>query len=467
MRLEEDWVLVLLAFVVAVLTVGVAVTAIRTVDQRESALRDARASAARIDIGGLDVKLYQDLIVMQQNEVELFQQRMDTLGTGATAVGPHADVSTVEADLASISVQLGDRPAVQDDVTLISREVSRYTNLMSTAIADNRQGLPVGAGYLRMASRYLTLQTLASAERIRQDDQDRVAADNATAAAFPVPLAVICGVALTGLIAAQIVTARYTRRLVNPGLLLATLATGALAAWSLTALSVSVHIVSRQAAPHARAAGDIAQARIQAFQAHVDDLITRAGHNEDCLTTVSPPTGARTTYEYPVRCAYQTQAMQLLGDTSQLTRLDAAKGELDPETAQQVVLAKARAARWLAHEEELPTLQNLPKARPGAEQPLRYDADFLKQLRDFTNPATSGGGAFAAVEEDFKAVQSALDTATRGEWGQYEGRGAAASGALHGLVGGALLLGLLAAAAGTGGIVRRIAEYWSTGRRSA
>src|SRR5271155_5722906 len=75
--LDEDWTLVLLGVAVLLVTLGVAVLAAWTVHQRDAALQNATSAGQRLDVGGLDEVLYQDLVAMQQDEVTLFQSRED------------------------------------------------------------------------------------------------------------------------------------------------------------------------------------------------------------------------------------------------------------------------------------------------------------------------------------------------------------------------------------------------------
>ncbi len=165
--LDEDWTLVLTGVAVMVIIVGLAVLTAWTAHQRDAALQDARAAAHRLDIGGLDDRLYQDLIATQQDEVTLFQDRIN-VGQARAGHDPRTDLDRVESDLTALNGQFRDSPRVQRDITLISREMSRYTGLEAAAQADNQQGLPVGAAYLREASHYL--HQLHAAQRQRHPE---------------------------------------------------------------------------------------------------------------------------------------------------------------------------------------------------------------------------------------------------------------------------------------------------------
>lgn len=455
-RLDEDWILVLLALAAVVITSCVVGVAAWSAHERDGTLADAAATAGRLN-GGIDDQLYQDLTSAQENQVKLFRAHVETAGTHTGQVkglDPQADLAKVEADLGKIANRPGVSSEVQSDVTLIIRELSRYTALQATAQANNQQGLPVGAAYLREASGYLTGHTLPSADDIRKADQDQIAKDDTTAGAAPVAPAITCGLGLAGLAFVQVMMARYTRRTLNAGLVVATVLTVAVTAWSLTALSVSGYKIVDQAAPRARALEHLAKARVEARKAHTYDLLTQADHNEDCKTSTSE-----------VTCFNETQVLKSLkppkGDLRKA--LTDAKGA-DPSTATLVKDALTASGTWSTDERDLPTLQNLAGRGQQAEGLATDDTTFRHDLEPYTDPA-KGDAKYKAVTEDFNGVRRALDEAIRKDWKLYEDSANNAGDALTGLVSGLLVLGLLAGAAGAGGVGRRVAEYWSAGRR--
>jgi hypothetical protein len=472
----EDWTLVLLGVAVVIVTIGLAVLTALTVHQRDALLQDATAAAHRLSIGGLDDNLYQNLITTQQDEVALFQARIDAAGQagpGLAAPGhdPRADLDRVESGLTAINGQFADSPRVRRDITLISREMSRYTGLEATAQADNQQGLPVGAAYLREASGYLTASTLPSADDIRRVDQARIAADDAAASALPWPLLVVDILGLACLAGAQILTARYTRRLFNPGLVLATILTAVVIAWSITSLSISLHVVGSDTAPHAEAAAALAQARVDGIQAHTDDLLTLVDHGEDCSASTTTNPQLADPYVYIVTCTFETQVVKSLTAPRGQLRTGialAARETPDPSARAQIAAAAAAAISWLAAENRLPTLQNLESEashEPAGSYP-RYNTSFVtKVLAPYATPDPQHDGT--AVRRYSQLFQNAVKAAIEHEWESYDARAGSAGNTLGGLVTGALLLGLLAGGVAGGGIGWRVNEYWSAGRRTS
>src|SRR5580704_3362154 len=82
-RIDEDWILALLGIAVVVVTVGLAVLVAVTAYQRDAALQNAAAAVGRLDTGGLDGQLDQNLLKLQSDETALFQAHTDAAGQGS------------------------------------------------------------------------------------------------------------------------------------------------------------------------------------------------------------------------------------------------------------------------------------------------------------------------------------------------------------------------------------------------
>jgi len=127
-------------------------------------------------------------------------------------------IAATARTLAQASARSDDAPALER----VNRVLTQYTGLIEAARANNRQGFPVGAAYLRQASRALrddalpALATLVQAERRRVEDSTS-AADSARDA-----LILFLVLALVALVAPQMYLSRKTRRTFNKPLLAAT-----------------------------------------------------------------------------------------------------------------------------------------------------------------------------------------------------------------------------------------------------
>ncbi|HYS39896.1 MAG TPA: hypothetical protein VEO01_30135, partial [Pseudonocardiaceae bacterium] len=157
-----------------------------------------------------------------------------------------------------------------------------YTGLVERASTNNAQGFPVGSAYLREADNLMQATLLPAAQRLYQIDTGRLISAQDDATSFPW-FAALLGVALlVALIFTQRYVRRRTNRVINVGLLVATVAVAIALVWSATGLILeSVHV------DNGRAAGSdpgelLAKARTEALQARTDEMLTlvaRGGQN--------------------------------------------------------------------------------------------------------------------------------------------------------------------------------------------
>jgi hypothetical protein len=116
----------------------------------------------------------------------------------------------------------------------LAEQLPVYSGLVEAARANNRQGFPVGAAYLRGASGVLTGTILPSAERVYATEANRLSDNYATGTGSGalVVLIVAIVVALGLLAVAQIYVARISHRTLNVGMLFATVVLTALSIWA-------------------------------------------------------------------------------------------------------------------------------------------------------------------------------------------------------------------------------------------
>ncbi|WP_091181068.1 hypothetical protein [Microlunatus flavus] len=173
------------------------------------------------------------------------------------------------ADLVARSAQA--QPADAAALSALNAQVLDYASLVEAARANNRQGLPVGAQYLRQASNGLRADALPVADALVQANAKRASASLTTGWGWAVPL---LGLAvLVVLVVVQLRVARLFRRRLNPGLLTASLVVLALVIAS-TALMARLFL----ATDLARGEGDLAtsagDARVQANLAKSSESLT-------------------------------------------------------------------------------------------------------------------------------------------------------------------------------------------------
>jgi hypothetical protein len=148
--------------------------------------------------------------------------------TNAFLVGglePPAERATYESSIANAAKALAEAAGASgaDAAALakINDTITAYTGLVESARANNRQGYPIGAAYLRTATSLLRNDALPGLEAISQAEQDRI--DDSYASSAYASYWVIAGlvVPLAVLVLAQVWLTRRTRRVFNLPLVIA------------------------------------------------------------------------------------------------------------------------------------------------------------------------------------------------------------------------------------------------------
>jgi hypothetical protein len=174
-------------------------------------------------------------------------------------------------------------PAVGDDLAILSGQLPAYTDEVGTARAHHRLGLPLGAAYLREASGLLRGTLLPAASDIYTRESALLTSASAQATGLPlIVVAVVAGLGLGYvLFRSSRWLSRHTHRVVNYGLLLATLAGLVSLVWL-----VSAFVVGRGDLLYAQQQGSapaqaFARAEVAALQAHADESLTLIDNGGD------------------------------------------------------------------------------------------------------------------------------------------------------------------------------------------
>lgn len=130
-------------------------------------------------------------------------------------------IATTARTLAAASAARSDDAGALERV---NRVLTEYTGLIEAARANNRQGFPVGAAYLRQASRVLRDDALPSLARLVRVEQERVQESISAGDSARDALVLLLVLALAALVVAQIFLSVKTRRTFNRPLLAATAA---------------------------------------------------------------------------------------------------------------------------------------------------------------------------------------------------------------------------------------------------
>jgi hypothetical protein len=193
-----------------------------------------------------------------------------------------ADIRRAGQQLATVASQSGgssaERAAIQD----ISRQLPLYTGYVETARTNSRLGYPVGAAYLRQASTLMRGTLLPAATTVYERAATRLddAYRSGTSTTEIILVLAVGAIVLALLVCAQVYVFRRSHRIVNVGLVAATLVLVVLVAWTTVRFaSAQSSLVSAQ-----RHGSDAVQllsaARILTLQAQADEnttLIERGG----------------------------------------------------------------------------------------------------------------------------------------------------------------------------------------------
>ncbi|CAM4212488.1 hypothetical protein NONI108955_14800 [Nocardia ninae] len=183
------------------------------------------------------------------------------------AVGESAAELVAEAGRAA-----GTAPGVPDNTdaqlrTGIATSLPVYTGIVETARANNRSGYPVGAAYLSEASNQMQTAVLPMAEELHNRRSAAVTEAQRNHVRPPWTAIVLVLLALAALVWAQFDLAKRWRRVLNPGLLLASAAVLVLLAWTVVAGAVSATSMINGRDDGAVPASRLTESRILAQQA--------------------------------------------------------------------------------------------------------------------------------------------------------------------------------------------------------
>ncbi|OLR90824.1 hypothetical protein [Actinokineospora bangkokensis] len=185
-----------------------------------------------------------------------------------------ADIAQAGDALAAASADVGADPVAAAHVSTLSQQLPVYTGLVETARANNRQGFPAGAAYLREASGLMRSKLLTAAEQLYGIDYQRLRAAQDEATAPPWGPLALAAALLLALGAAQRWLTRRTNRLLNVGMLVATGAVVVAAAWSAVVLLLAAGHVDDARRTGSGQADVLVHARINALKARADETLT-------------------------------------------------------------------------------------------------------------------------------------------------------------------------------------------------
>jgi hypothetical protein len=336
-----------------------------------------------------------------------------------------ADIQAAGREIENATVEGGaGLGRVSKDLATLSADLPIYAGEIETARADNRQGFPLGAAYLRKASGLMRSTLLPAADDMYATENVGLGATSAQATGLPFVIVTIA--AGLGVVIVLALVSRWlhrrTRRVVNGGLLLA----GAAAVISLAWLAVAyagargdlLTAQSRGSAP----VEALARADIAALQAHADESLTLIDNGGDD--------------------SYQAGYLRLQralgpGPGTLLTLAETAAA--GSQASGGATAAAGDAQSWYAAHAQLRTLDD--------------NANHTAAVRSALGSGPGDAGtAFAKLSADL-AAGTAAGQAT------FAASASAGASAFTGLEPGVIAAALVMAVGCTWGLSRRLAEY--------
>ncbi|GAA3435231.1 hypothetical protein [Kutzneria kofuensis] len=400
-----------------VLAVVVGVVTFTGVQAKGDDVRDLATSAEPLSVAAQDI--YRAL------------QDADATASSAFLAGgiePAATRQQYLADIAqatsALTLEAGTQVAGNALETL-SSQLPIYTGLVETARANNRQGFPVGAAYLREASGLMRSKLLPAAEQLYKAENALLTREQDAATAFPIGQVVLLLITVGLLFAAQWYLLGTTNRLINTGLVVATAAAVVGLLWTSAAMTaVTLHLDSARKDGSDQVAV-LVQARFAAVQARADETLTLVvrGNGQSYQTD------------------YLTAANRLGGRDGSEGLLGRARAmATDPSVRSALDNAIRAQQAWMSAHRRIREADDAGQYSQAVQSSIGTSA-------------SSSGTLFADLD---KNLVSALDTARTA----FNHRASAADAALTLLAPGLIVMAVVIGVASGWGIWQRFREYW-------
>jgi hypothetical protein len=333
------------------------------------------------------------------------------------------DIAQAGANLTKAAADVAGVPEAEAQVDQLAKQLPVYTGLVETARAYNRQGFPAGAAYLREASGLMRAKLLPAAQELYSIDFRRLADEQAQAREFPWVTAALVLALLGALVAVQRYLTRRTNRLLNVGLVVATVSVVLALAWGTVSLLIASTNVADGHDNGTRQVELAVQARIVALKMRANET----------LTLVARGDGAD--YE----AEWQDLAGELSGDGGENLLARAQELAADQETRDVLETARATVDDWL-----------------GVHRKVR-ELDDDGAYQDAVDLAIGDGAEGAAAT--FSELDGKLLEAINNGRSRFVAETSAAGNALTGVGPGVAVLAVVAAAGVTMGVRERLREY--------
>jgi hypothetical protein len=394
-----------------------------TVSQHASAAHDVVATSEPLSLDAQ--RMYQSLADADIIVTTAFLAGPDE--TLAARDSYQADITRAATDLSDLrqaAATSGD-PQLEGSLAALSSGLPVYTGYVAEAQADDSLGFQLtGGSFIQVASEEMHLTLLPAARSSYDQENARLSAASGRATSLPLIIVVVCLAVVTGviLLGAQRWLRRRTHRVVNYGLLAASVVLVVTTLWLVVAFVIARGDLQRGVGHGAAPAETLAQASIAVQQARGDELLNLISRTGD------------TSFQQN----FETVRAELgPGRGSLLT--SAATSSMGEPGARPAAAAERDARVWYLSNDQVYRL----------DVAASYAAE--TQLVIGTGPGSSAAG--------FRTLETDLGHAIAADQVVFASSASAGAGAFTGLEVGVIAAAVLMAAGSAWGLSRRIAEY--------
>ncbi len=389
------------------------------VSQRASGANDVASTSETLSLDGQ--KIYRAL-----SDADATADSAFLSGGPALINGPpryQTDIAQAAAHLESATAAAG-HSAAAADLAALSAGLPVYTGEVQTARADNRLGLPLGAAYLREASALMRDKLLPAARNIAVEANVRLAGASGRATGLPLAMVLLVAAVIVGfaLYWAQRWLFRRTRRRLNPGLVVASVAGLVSLLWLGIALGLARADLLQARTHGSTPVAALAQADIAALQARADESLTLIDAQGD------------DTFQQDF-----VGVQRRLGPGPGTLLMDAVMAARGSPAAGPAAVAAATATTWYGVHRKVRSLDD--------------NGHHTQAILLVTGPGPGHSGTL------FARLDGSLASAITADQAVFHRHAVAGSNALTGLEVGVIVLALIMAAGCARGLATRLAEY--------
>lgn len=345
----------------------------------------------------------------------------------ATRAQYELDIKTAAAKLVTAAANTDPGSSSAAIITKLNELLPKYKGLVETARANNRQGFPVGGAYLRAANDTMQNDMLPQAQKLYQQENQRLSADYGDATPYPWFAIALGLLALGGLAYAQRRNYQRTNRVLNQGLAAASAATAVVLLWMVVGHTFARAGLNDSFDHGVKSLNVLHDARIASLKARSDENLTLVSRGAETHKLADDTVMDAYDWGYDQEIAALGKGLKLADSLAD-----------DSAGRKPVAVANSSMTVWISRHKTVSDANNA--------------GDYQKARDGVIGTDDSTAECFTSVDASLK---KALDHETK-EFQRSAGDGL---DAMTGLTVGAAVLAVLGAAGAVLGIGRRLSEY--------